>query len=69
MKLKKGPLESLLANSFNLSRIFENNTNKYFHVVPGHTVIHITHEILRATAYFNCSIPESLLNLGQFSKE
>ena len=30
------PISLFVANSFNSSRIFENRTTKYFHVVRGH---------------------------------
>ena len=41
LRMMVSPLAFLVATSFNLSRIFENHTNKYFHVVPRHHSINI----------------------------
>ena len=50
LQMKVGSADLLVANSFISLRIFENHTNAYFHVIPGHN-FRKTCEVLKAVSY------------------
>ena len=49
LRISVGPVAFLVAKSFTASRIFENDTQTYFHVVPG--LIYPTYTISKAISY------------------